>query len=334
MNVNMKFDMNQGQRVSTEENFRELGSRIDSLSSALQDVHAFARARRNPTTLYVEISPYLDILENLRQQISNYRADIPNHIATKTISALANLNDDLTKVTKIFRGGGQVYSNIIQEFYDHFAELYESITPCITFLRVDVDPNVKKLEQLKTEQTVHAKSQLTSIQQVGNEAVNALRNEAAELVDKKFSSDFSRHATKLARTSWIWLSATALSAGIAVAMIFVSLGISHDADSTMMYVITVAGKFSLVAISSAIAVWCGRMYRSLQHQSFEYRHRALCLATYKPFIESLGDRSKESVLIAAANSIFSNVPTGLINQGKVDASHAFQFIQDVTKSQD
>ena len=213
-------------RIITEQNYGEIGRQIDTLTHGLQEAVAHGNASR--TTLFVESKPYLDSLENLKRLIIDLRDDLPNYKAQQINLALQEVNAGLESLIDALRKRVPTRDGIGDDFQHRFEQLYEVATPTLAFLRSDVDPNVHKLKQLKTEQSTHAQSQLSSIQKVGTDALNSLRNEAAELIDKKFSSTFEKRAKRLARISWVWLTIAILSAMGAGSMIWFSMALSQN----------------------------------------------------------------------------------------------------------
>lgn len=135
---------------------------------------------------------------------------------------------------------------------------------------------------------------------------------AAQAGVAKFGTSFRDKVGKLRYASWAWLAVTGLSAaGTAWATVFYQPEVLGQ-EAAMAYVQGLLSKAGLVAILLGTSVWCGRMYRALLHQISINEHRQLSLDTFQAFMVAAGDKTtKDAVLMAATDAIFTNQPTGL-----------------------
>lgn len=200
--------------------------------------------------------------------------------------------------------------------------------PYLAHKRGDFSERIRQFEQLVDnakgrldETDAYAKSTRDEIDKV----VEATREASASAGVGTFTNEFAREAEELDRASRKWLVyATTLG--------YITLGIPlwwifwpslPDDASSWMTLHHIVAKVPTVAILFAATVWCGRMYRTLRHQSSINKHRALSLKTFQAFVEATDDpATRDAVLMAATKSIFSNVPTGFVDEraGSQDAS--------------
>lgn len=132
-----------------------------------------------------------------------------------------------------------------------------------------------------------------------------------------FTTEFANEADELANVSKKWLWAVGIIGFLTLISALGSLfwpPLPDDASSwiTLRHVVA---KVSVIAALFTGTIWCGRIYRALRHQRSINRHRALSLKTFQAFVEATDDpATRDAVLMAATKSIFSNVPTGFVDE--------------------
>ena len=145
-----------------------------------------------------------------------------------------------------------------------------------------------------------------------------------------FTTAFSDEADRIAVLSRRWLVAAAAGAVLTLLAAFVSFfwPSMPEGAGTWDIVRAVFTKVSVLGMLITATIWCARMYRALVHQRSVNRHRALSLQTFQAFAAATADdRIKDAVLMAATNSIFDNVATGLVDQNTGRTDPAVQFVE-------
>ncbi len=209
--------------------------------------------------------------------------------------------------------------------------------PYLAYKRGDLSASVDKIEQqvnhsrqLLEKTEVYALEWQKKIDQI----FEAAREASARGGVGIFTRTFEHEAYTLDMSSEKWLKTvvlmTLLTTCLAIGFFFWP-AISDDATSwvTLRHVVA---KVSVIALFFTGTVWCGRIYRALMHQSAVNRHRALSLQTFQAFVEATDDPiTRDAVLMAATRSIFSNVPTGLVDERPNNQDPVIQFM-DIGKT--
>ena len=152
-------------------------------------------------------------------------------------------------------------------------------------------------------------------------AVRAIQGAAGEGGVAAYTVEFDGEArdTDVRAKRWLWI--TGVGALLTACVTLYGLLAPEQPDSVEAWALApfILSKLSVVVVFVAGTVWCGRIYRALLHQRTTNRHRALSLKTFQAFVEATTDeRTKDAILLAAANNIFANVPTGLADQAPVN----------------
>lgn len=163
----------------------------------------------------------------------------------------------------------------------------------------------------------------------GAETAEANANKvAAAVAAAQFSDSFSKEANALKTAARQWLAVTGLLAVVTVVAAFSfmdSVGIAErtlsaaqttsQPDPIMRWDVlsNMVNRATILAVLFTGTLWCGRIYRSVAHQATTNQHRALTLDTFKAFVNASEDpHVKDSILLAAARTIFGRAPTGLV----------------------
>ena len=147
---------------------------------------------------------------------------------------------------------------------------------------------------------------------------SATRAAAASAGVGTFTEEFRTEAEKLDRQSEYWLYSSLAFAAVTIgAAIVFFFWPSVSSDAGMSETLRImASKAAVIVVLFSGAVWCGRIYRSFVHRAAVNRHRALSLKTFQAFVEASDDKYvKDAVLMAATNTVFRSVPTGLVEEG-------------------
>ena len=151
--------------------------------------------------------------------------------------------------------------------------------------------------------------------------VRAIQGAAGEAGVAAYTVEFDGEALDTDRRAKRWLWVTGIGAFLTACVTLYGLLIPEQPDSGKAWALApfILSKLSVVVVFVAGTVWCGRIYRALLHQRTTNRHRALSLKTFQTFVEATTDeRTKDAILLAAANNIFANVSTGLADQVPVN----------------
>ncbi|MXX90809.1 MAG: hypothetical protein F4213_12225 [Boseongicola sp. SB0677_bin_26] len=203
---------------------------------------------------------------------------------------------------------------------DNFRHAASSQIAYLMYKRGDVGESIAKIEQaIAKSQNLYdeAKTWVDEKKAEIEKIESAARTAAASAGVGTFTEEFNGEAEKLQSQSKCWLYS---SSGFAVATVFAAVlsyfWPSVDPDAGMSETLrNMASKAAVVVVLFTGAVWCGRIYRALIHQAAVNRHRALSLRTFQAFVEATDDKYvKDAVLMAATNTVFSNVPTGLVEE--------------------
>ena len=195
---------------------------------------------------------------------------------------------------------------------------------CVPFLdylnRRDSNPS-SRLEEAVREAEVGAQDLQNALAERLAEAervVDAIRSSAGEAGVASYAEQFQSEASSAQSRGRCWLGATVIAALAAVSFIVAYDSLAWPQQVESMSVLTVA-RLALTKVSVALllvgaTVWCGRQYRALTHQQTINRHRALSLRTVQAFVEGTTDEAtKDAVRLVAANAVFANLPTGLVD---------------------
>ena len=205
--------------------------------------------------------------------------------------------------------------------------------PYLAYQRGDVQRNMDLLQGTisEAEQTLDAaKADVQQKRKAIDQIVSAAREAAADAGVATFTTAFSDEADRIAVLSRRWLVAAAAGAVLTLLAAFVSFFWPSipEAAGTWDIVRAAFTKVSVLGMLITATIWCARMYRALVHQRSVNRHRALSLQTFQAFAAATADdRIKDAVLMAATNSIFDNVATGLVDQNTGRTDPAVQFVE-------
>ena len=198
--------------------------------------------------------------------------------------------------------------------------------PYLAYRQGEVSGNIAKLSEAVQEGknlVQQANSWAIERKLKVDEIVKAAQDAAASAGVSTFTQQFDSEASNLKRQSYYWLSAAAFIAIVTIlaSILFYSWPAVETNASPWNVLQNVVSKLSVIAVLFTATVWCGRICRALMHQATVNRHRALSLKTFQAFVKSTDDQSvKDAVLMAATNSVFGNVPTGLVEPSAGDES--------------
>lgn len=217
---------------------------------------------------------------------------------------------------------------------NEFIRSYHSWITFTNFLNQDSLEELQKLKKIALaaeEQKEKSEKFLTDAHEQSEKILTDMRTASAQAGAGTFTKDFDDESKSIKKKSVWWLFSTTVLAfaTVIVAVWFFFQSNSKLGDSIDLLLINlIVAKVSIVAVLLTATLWCGRIYKSLVHLSTVNRHRALSLLTFQAFANATEDtRVKDSVLMAATNCIFANVPTGLVDYKNAPSDQAVQFVE-------
>lgn len=199
--------------------------------------------------------------------------------------------------------------------------LFTRATPWIPFLayqKGDVAKNIADLNSAVGNATALIGSAQAEIKRKSGEIdiiITKARDASAAAGAAVFTKDFEGQASKLEEQAKHWLVATAAFAlgTLFAAVIFYNTIVPQMEKMEVFQLI--AAKVAILGVLLTAAIWCGRVYKALMHQSAIYRFKALGLQTFQAFTAGAADpQTKDAVLLETTRAIFSNHQTGYIEE--------------------
>ncbi len=277
-----------------------------------------------------DINSIFQVLRDLDSSPLKYLSrDDAMQISSGISNALEVLNRiDSFRIDTVERPN-RVRDEICEQLTKTSENLLSLVTPLQPYLALKggvISQNIEDIYRLTNEAKKvldDSKKRAKENQQNINEITKIARQTAGSAGVSIFTPEFDKEASILSRRSKLWLIATATLAVFTIfaAVIFYSWPeASSDATGWQATLQNVVSKSAVIAVLFTGAIWCGRIYRALIHQATVNRHRALSLKTFNAFVEGSKDQQvRDAVLIAATNTVFSNVPTGFV-ESKSDQS--------------
>lgn len=207
-------------------------------------------------------------------------------------------------------------SGLISDSYD---EIYNKLSPVISFARKQVDyktheAEIKKDKDEIDELLISMKSSLNEISSIKEKAKQAAQEGAVATHAIHFKKAAEEHENAANR----WLLVTG---GFTLcAIVFAYYNYVHFADITgqitayqnLQLVVAKVIVFSLLLTG---IVWSGRIYRANRHNYIINKHRHNALNTFETFAKSTADEQiKAAVLLQTTQCIFSQQHSGYITQ--------------------
>lgn len=192
--------------------------------------------------------------------------------------------------------------------------------PYLAYKRGDIAENVAKLEEtIARTRSAYDEASIWIDEKKGEieRIESAARAAAASAGVGTFTDEFNSEAERLRDQSEKWLKAALgfASATIGAAVLFYYWPEVASDAGTSETLRNIGSKAAIIVVLFTGTVWCGRIYRALVHQAAVNKHRALSLKTFQAFVEATSDDYiKDAVLMAATKTVFSNVPTGFVEQ--------------------
>ena len=209
--------------------------------------------------------------------------------------------------------------------------------PYLAYKRGDFSERIRQFEEVVETAKGHlddADAYVKNKRDEVEKVVEATREASASAGVGAFTNEFSREADELAGASknWLWIVGSLGSLTLTSAIVSFFWPSLPDDASSWMTLRHVVAKVSVIVALFTGTIWCGRIYRALRHQRSINKHRALSLKTFQAFVEATDDpTTRDAVLMAATKSIFSNVPTGFVDD-RAASQDASISVMEVGKS--
>ena len=160
--------------------------------------------------------------------------------------------------------------------------------------------------------------------------IEAAREASGNIGASKYAQVFEERARVHEQASSLWLRATIAMVTTTVAIALVALWLIKEgflaADETPAAIQLAVAKLFILSILYYSAVWCGRNYRSHQHNYLSNMHRHNALRTFDSLIAATDDgTTRDAVLMKAADAIFSLGQTGYLSGDGDDKTNAHVF---------
>ena len=208
----------------------------------------------------------------------------------------------------------------IRQAAEELGNLAGSYIPYLVYKRQDIAQHTKVLnsDAEKSRKLLEsAKKEIGEKLREADDIIAKAREAGASVVVASFTQEFDNEASDLKRRCGNWLKTTGLFAALTIisSMLFYYWPAVPAEATSLETLRNVLSKVAIIAVLFTGTIWCGRIYRALVHQATINRHRALSLKTFQAFVSASADeRIKDSVLLAAARTIFGQMPTGLVNE--------------------
>ena len=210
----------------------------------------------------------------------------------------------------------------------------------VAYLKVDARDDAKILQRARSIEREMGRLLSVAIEhrqatdaEISN-ILESLRQASGEAGVSVHSHHFADEVSRLRKVSFAWLGVTGF-----LTVVLVTFLVAHAPEiveagrSTAAVLAVVFTKLSIAAVLLTSVLWCGRMYKAVEHRRAVNRHKELALKTFRTFVDATDfEQTKEAVLLAATSSIFDNVPTGLVEQKGGAKDHPALQIFDGGKS--
>lgn len=167
-----------------------------------------------------------------------------------------------------------------------------------------------------------------------DQALAAVREQAAEAGVASNAQIFVQEANKRAQSAVIWLRWTVVLTALTAlaALTFLGAVFYWTPAGTPQAIQYVISKLILLSVLSFSTVWCARNYRAHKHNETLNAHRAHALMTFRAFVEGTKDpRVSDAVLVQASTAAFQGRPTGYETMSDT-TSHAGPVIEVLSRA--
>jgi hypothetical protein len=211
--------------------------------------------------------------------------------------------------------------SFVAQVQAHADQLFSTASPWIPFLayqKGDVQKNISTLNSSVGKAATligEAKLEVEKKAKEIDEIIVKAREASSAAGAAVFTKDFNLQAHELERKAQRWIVMTTILAVATLASAVFFYFYIKPATSELEVFQRIASKLAIIGILISSTIWCGRIYKSLMHQSCIYRFKALGLQTFQAFSAGSADtQTKNAVLMETTRAIFSNHQTGYIEE--------------------
>ena len=269
--------------------------------------------------------------------------DLPDAVADNMVGRLAEIGQILNRIDSYSVGDADTlpadFKNEVDiGLRDQLEMFLNEVGLWLVYLKVysgDNDETRDEADVLREEMrqvVAEVRKQQGEAEAEIGRIFESLRRASGEAGVSVHARHFSEEVKQLRVPSWIWLAA---SGAFLVGLVVFLWTYAPDmlAVKGTEVAVAISTKVSIAAVLLTAALWCGRMYKAVEHRRAVNRHKELALQTFKTFVDATEvEQTKDAVLLAATNSIFDNVPTGLVDQKGSGKDHPAMQIVDFGKS--
>lgn len=312
--------------------------RIEKITAAkalieeLAEIKATSLARTEELSHDINFSEAVSSFEEMLDIVKQLNQRSIDRLAltqiTQIITGCTSLKNLITKVrdfTLNQNTPADVCKAITQEVKNSYDAIMEPLTVPLAFTATQATDYAKIEREAKgyhtnmREEADNFKKMLESYKVDAENALQAVKDQAAEAGVATNAQIFLTDAGNHGLTAKKWLNATIWSSGVTllVAIIFVIISFNYKLENTATAIQYVVSKLILLSTLSFGIFWCAKNYKSSKHNETLNKHRANALMTFRAFVEGSGDQQiKEAILLQAAQAAFVNRPTGYESQEK------------------
>jgi len=230
----------------------------------------------------------------------------------------------------------------ITQVRDQYDSVFTQASPVVAFtvrkgldfkrLEDSAKATVERLEIFATD----SQQKMAASREEAQQALEAVRKVASEAGVSQHAIHFKTEADKFESSAKPWLVWTVI---LASATAIIGLGLVIKAIYWLPTLTASQGvqlaipKIFLFSVLLSATIWCGKTYRSNQHNAVVNRHRQNALATFEAFVKATSDEpTKNAVLIQATQCIFSPQQTGYIQaEPDVAVPQVLELVRTVGK---
>ena len=212
--------------------------------------------------------------------------------------------------------------------------------PYLAYQKGDVQKNIADLNNsVKNASSIleKTKEEVQTKKEEIDSVVLAAKEASATVGVGHFSSNFGDEAEALKNNAFWWLISTG---ALAVITLLITIGLYFflpikDEASTAQIIQVLSTKIILITVFFTATLWAGKMYKATIHQMTINKHRSNSLRTFQAFIKASNEVStRDAVLMETTKSIFTNLPSGYIDNERSAPSNNTSIIEVIKNTSD
>jgi len=284
---------------------------------------------------FSKISGHLDLLfktckDLLECQLEILAPAVAEQACSNTMEIISVLEQiDQFNIGKQTKPPQEIRDDLVLTFIvlvDRFNQEIGFWIPYLVHQKISMLDKISSLEDRISEE----KDKLTELRKAEQKKIEKIIADAKKASGTAgtatFTESFDNESKKQSWIASAWLFSALVFLVLALWLGFKFLPSKVEMDQKIIQLIFPFFKsVAIIGILLAAALWCGRIYRALKHQSAVNRHRALSLQTFESFTSAAHDQHvKDAVLLEATKTIFSHHTTGYLNANADSAGQDFK----------